>query len=126
MTRSEYFWLGSRALNSIACETTSLGADLAGMEKMAGEHAELKQAHGDDRRVAELAARIIESLSSPDFSFPLRGTGPEDATAANAFETGLMFEGDYAHIETADLDAAEYDYYCFVHPFMTGKLTVTE
>ena len=54
------------------------------------------------------------------------GTGPEDAAAANAFETGLMFEGDYAHIETADLDAAEYDYYCFVHPFMTGKLTVTE
>jgi plastocyanin len=54
------------------------------------------------------------------------GTGPEDPGAGNAFETGLMFQGDYAHIETDKLDAKEYPYYCFVHPFMTGKLTVTE
>jgi plastocyanin len=54
------------------------------------------------------------------------GTGPEDAAAGNAFETGLMFPGDYAHIETGNLDAKEYPYYCFVHPYMTGNLTVTE
>lgn len=54
------------------------------------------------------------------------GTGPEDAAAGNAFETGLMFQGDYAHIETDRLDAGDYAYYCFVHPYMTGKLTVTE
>jgi plastocyanin len=54
------------------------------------------------------------------------GTGPEDPTAANLFETGLMFEGQYAHVETEDLDAGDYDYYCFVHPFMQGVLTVTE
>jgi plastocyanin len=54
------------------------------------------------------------------------GTGPEDVAAGNAFETGLMFQGDYAHIETDKLNAGEYAYYCFVHPYMTGKLTVTE
>ena len=53
------------------------------------------------------------------------GTGPEDPTAGNAFETGLMFQGDYAHIETDKLDTKEYPYYCFVHPYMQGKLTVT-
>lgn len=97
MTRSEYFWLGSRVLNSIACETTSLGADLAGMEKMAGEHAELKQAHGDDRRVAELAARIIESLSSPDFSFPLR-----DEALVSEGTTTYVYEGGAAYPKLYD------------------------
>lgn len=52
------------------------------------------------------------------------GTGPEDPAAAHAFETGLMFPGDYAHIETDKLEAGDYPYYCFVHPYMKGKLTV--
>jgi hypothetical protein len=42
------------------------------MEKMADEHARLRQARDNDARVAELAGRIIESLSAPDFAFPLR------------------------------------------------------
>lgn len=54
------------------------------------------------------------------------GTGPEDARAGNAFETGLMFQGEFAHIETDKLDTGDYAYYCFIHPYMTGKLTVTE
>ncbi|MEO9294870.1 MAG: plastocyanin/azurin family copper-binding protein [Nitrososphaera sp.] len=54
------------------------------------------------------------------------GTGPEDPTAANAFETGLMFLGGFAHIETENLHAGDYPFYCFVHPWMKGKLTVTE
>lgn len=54
------------------------------------------------------------------------GTGSEDPAAANAFEAGLMFPGDYAHIETDKLDTGEYPYYCFIHPYMKGKLTVAE
>jgi plastocyanin len=54
------------------------------------------------------------------------GTGPEDPAAANAFETGLMFPGRFAHIETESLHIGDYPFYCFVHPWMKGKLTVTE
>jgi plastocyanin len=53
------------------------------------------------------------------------GTGPEDPTAAQAFETGLLFQDEYAHIETDNLDEGEYEYYCFVHPYMQGRLIVT-
>lgn len=54
------------------------------------------------------------------------GSGPEDPTAAQEFETGVLFQEEYAHIETDNLDAGEYDYYCFVHPYMQGRLIVTE
>jgi plastocyanin len=54
------------------------------------------------------------------------GSGPEDSTAANAFDTGLLFKGNYAHIETGKLHVGDYPFYCFVHPWMKGKLTVTE
>lgn len=54
------------------------------------------------------------------------GTGPEDAAAGNAFETGILLPSDFAHIETGKLDAGDYSYYCFIHPYMKGKLTVTE
>jgi hypothetical protein len=50
-----------------------LAPSLAEIEKMADEHARLKQAHGgNDARLAEIAARIIDSLSSEGFAFPLR------------------------------------------------------
>ena len=54
------------------------------------------------------------------------GTGPEDATAANSFDTGIMFPGSFAHVETGNLQAGDYPFYCFVHPWMKGKLTVTD
>lgn len=54
------------------------------------------------------------------------GTGPEDSTAANAFDAGLILPGRFAHIETGNLDAGDYPFYCFVHPWMKGKLAVTE
>jgi plastocyanin len=54
------------------------------------------------------------------------GQGGDDPAVATAFETGLLLPGDSAHIETAKLAAGDYPFYCFVHPFMKGKLVVTE
>ena len=49
-----------------------LAPNLAEIEKMADEHARLRQAHGgSDARLAETAARIIDVLSSEGFAFPL-------------------------------------------------------
>jgi len=51
------------------------------------------------------------------------GNGPEDA--GQAFDTGLIMAGASGTIDTSTLEAGEYPYFCTVHPFMKGTLTVT-
>ncbi len=51
------------------------------------------------------------------------GNGPEDA--GQAFDTSLIMAGDSGTIDTSTLEAGEYPYFCTVHPFMKGTLTVT-
>jgi plastocyanin len=52
------------------------------------------------------------------------GTGPTDPESASAFDSGIMDAGATFSLETSNLDAGQYDYYCLVHPYMTGKLQV--
>ena len=40
------------------------------------------------------------------------------------FDSSLINAGDKWLLDTAELDPAEYEYYCFVHPHMAGTLTV--
>lgn len=55
------------------------------------------------------------------------GTGTEDPASGDLFDTDLITAG--ASSDPVELaDAAEgdvIDYYCFVHPYMQGKLTIT-
>jgi hypothetical protein len=70
-----------------------LTPDLAEIEKMADEYAKLKQARGgNDARVAELAGGIIESLSAPDFAFPLRDEAlVSDGKTTYVYEDGAAY-----------------------------------
>jgi plastocyanin len=52
------------------------------------------------------------------------GTGPTDANVGAAFDTDIMLGKATFELETAGLDAGDYDYFCIIHPYMTGKLTV--
>jgi plastocyanin len=52
------------------------------------------------------------------------GTGPTDPNSAKQFDTSILEAGATADIETTNLNAGEYPYYCAVHPYMTGKLVV--
>ena len=52
------------------------------------------------------------------------GSGPEDANAAQLFDTSIIMAGESGEIDTASLEAGEYQYYCTVHPFMKGLITV--
>ena len=54
------------------------------------------------------------------------GASPGDSTAGTLFDTEFMDPDATAEIDTSTLDPAEYDYFCQVHPYMVGKLTVTE
>lgn len=54
------------------------------------------------------------------------GTGPEDPASGQSFDTSIMDAGAKMEISTANLSAGDYPYYCIVHPYMKGSLTVTE
>jgi plastocyanin len=54
------------------------------------------------------------------------GTSGEDPESGKAFDTSIINAGESAKIDTASMSAGEYAFYCMVHPYMKGKLTVTE
>ena len=54
-------------------------------------------------------------------------TNGKDATDPNMgklFDTSIINAGDSGEIVTTDLKPGEYPYFCSVHPYMTGTLTV--
>ena len=55
------------------------------------------------------------------------GTGPEDANSGQTFDTGIINNGESsAPVELVDVaEGDEIAYYCQIHPYMTGSLTVT-
>jgi plastocyanin len=52
------------------------------------------------------------------------GTSPTDPNSAQMFDTSLINGGESATLSLAQVSAGQYDYYCMVHPYMTGKLVV--
>jgi plastocyanin len=52
------------------------------------------------------------------------GTGPQDPESAQSFDTSLINGGESATLSLAQVTPGQYDYYCIVHPFMTGKIVV--
>jgi plastocyanin len=52
------------------------------------------------------------------------GTGPQDPNSAQLFDTSLINGGESGTLSLAQVTPGQYDYYCIVHPYMTGKLVV--
>jgi plastocyanin len=52
------------------------------------------------------------------------GTGPQDPESAQLFDTSLINAGESATLSLAQVTPGQHDYYCIVHPFMTGKIVV--
>jgi plastocyanin len=52
------------------------------------------------------------------------GTGPQDPESAQLFDTSLINGGESATLSLAQVNPGQYDYYCMVHPYMTGKVVV--
>src|SRR5918994_6025057 len=53
------------------------------------------------------------------------GSGPEDPETGSQFDTSIIDAGATAQVDTANLAAGDYPYYCSVHPYMLGTLTVS-
>ena len=52
------------------------------------------------------------------------GKDVTDPTMGKLFDTSIINAGDSAEIVTASMDPGEYAFFCSVHPYMTGTLTV--
>ena len=52
------------------------------------------------------------------------GESGSDPNSGKLFDTSIINGGDSAEIDTAAVDAGAHPYYCMVHPYMTGTLTV--
>jgi cytochrome c oxidase subunit 2 len=60
-------------------------------------------------------------------SAPHTVTNGKDATDPNMgklFDTSIINAGDSSEIVTTDLQPGEYPFFCSVHPYMTGTMTV--
>ena len=53
------------------------------------------------------------------------GSGPEDAESGSQFDTSIIDAEATAQVDTANLAAGDYPYYCAVHPYMLGTLKVS-
>jgi len=52
------------------------------------------------------------------------GESGSDPNSGKLFDTSIINGGDSAEIDTAAVDAGAHPFYCMVHPYMTGTLTV--
>jgi plastocyanin len=52
------------------------------------------------------------------------GTGPSDSESGKLFDSGILTQGQKYSVQAGNLGAGEHKYYCIVHPFMIGTITV--
>jgi cytochrome c oxidase subunit 2 len=52
------------------------------------------------------------------------GESGSDPNSGKLFDTSIINGGDSAEIDTSTVDAGTHPYYCMVHPYMTGTLTI--
>jgi plastocyanin len=52
------------------------------------------------------------------------GESATDPNSAKVFDTSIINGGETAEIDTSTIDAGKYQYYCMVHPYMKGSLTI--
>ena len=52
------------------------------------------------------------------------GESSTDPNSAKIFDTSIIMGGGSTVLETTNIDAGTYPYYCMVHPYMAGSLTI--
>ena len=53
------------------------------------------------------------------------GTGPADPESGKLFDSGILTPNNKFSIPAEKLGKGEHSYYCSVHPYMVGKITIS-
>jgi cytochrome c oxidase subunit 2 len=129
--------------------TTTTGGGTAGGAAPQGEQPQPQQQQQQQQQPAGVTLTILEGSSiqgNPDYdpeeltakkgdkilvdnvdTMPHTVTNGESSTDPNSakiFDTSIIMGGESAELDTANIDAGTYTYYCSVHPYMTGSLTI--
>jgi cytochrome c oxidase subunit 2 len=134
--------------NATTATTTTGGGGTAGGAAPQGEQSQPQQQQ-QQQQPAGVTLTILEGSSiqgNPDYdpdeltakkgdtilvdnvdTMPHSVTNGESSTDPNSakiFDTSIIMGGESAELDTANIDAGTYTYYCTVHPYMTGSLTI--
>jgi plastocyanin len=53
------------------------------------------------------------------------GTGPQDPNAGKQFDSGMIAPGAHYSIAASKIGSGEHPYFCQIHPFMKGSITIS-
>ena len=79
---------------------------------------------GPDPATASLDSLITWTNTDSALHSATSGTGSSDADSGKLFNSGFLNSGAKYSVPAADVGAGEHAYYCQVHPYMTGKITI--
>jgi plastocyanin len=115
------------AEGSAAAPAASGGAETAGASLTILEGSSVQGNPAYDPDPLTVTAGDVVEVSNED-TVPhtaTSGTGPEDAESGSQFDTSIIDAGATAQIDTANLAAGDYPFYCSVHPYMLGNMKVS-
>lgn len=115
------------AEGSAAAPAAGGGAEAAGATLTIPEGASVQGNPSYDPDPLTVAAGDIVEVSNQD-TVPhtaTSGSGPEDPESGSQFDTSIIDAGATGQIDTANLAAGDYKFYCSVHPYMLGNLKVS-
>jgi plastocyanin len=115
------------AEGSAAAPATDGGAETAGATLTILEGSSVQGNPAYDPDPLTVTAGDVVEVSNQD-TVPhtaTSGSGPEDPESGSQFDTSIIDAGATAQIDTANLAAGDYPFYCSVHPYMLGNLKVS-
>ena len=108
-------------------EAAGGGAEAAGATLTIPEGASVQGNPSYDPDPLTVSAGDVVEVSNQD-TVPhtvTSGSGPEDPDSGSQFDTSIIDARATAQVDTANLAAGDYPYYCSVHPYMVGTMKVS-
>lgn len=92
---------------------------------LAGSSTQGNPAYGPDPATASNDALVTWVNEDTVPHTATSGSGPQDPESGQLFDTSIIMPAAKASVPAEKIGAGEHPYYCTVHPFMHGTITIT-